>query len=59
MISLGAILINLVNEILASAAGILGFSDGRQLEVTNTFVHIGSQENMARRSIMLLTKLQE
>jgi hypothetical protein len=57
MISLGAILVNLVDEILASTVGILCFSDWRQLEVTHTFVHIGSQEYMGRRSIMLLPKL--
>ena len=59
MISLCAILVNLVDEILASTAGILGFSDSWKSEVTHTFVHIGSQEYVARRSIMLLAKLQE
>ena len=59
MISLGAILVNLVDEILASPAGILGVSDGRQQEITHTFVCIGRQEYMAGRGIMLLAKLQE
>ena len=59
MISLGAVLINLVDEILACPAGILGLSDGRQQEATHTFVGIGRQEYVAGRGIMLLAKLQE
>ena len=59
MISLGAVLVNLVDEILSSPAGILGVSHGRQQEVTHTFVGIGRQEYVAGRGIMLLAKLQE